>query len=101
MAAFGGDELRSCVLDSFTSSTGNAAADDPVTVEVDDDLGIGDQSSSFTISSTAGAYRFDSTLLFARVDNRLATIIFFRSGGPDSGLDPTAALAAMTDAFAG
>ena len=24
-----------------------------------------------------------------------------RSGGPDSGLDPTAALAAMTDAFAG
>lgn len=66
-----------------------------VTVRADDDLGIGDQSASFTIGNDSAEHRFDSTLLFTRVGNRAGMIVCYRSGGPDSGL----ALAAMADAL--
>jgi hypothetical protein len=97
VAGFGSDELEECLESSFEQVLGAGADAGAVTVRADDDLGIGDQSSSFTIANHSVEYRFDSTLLFTRVGDRVGMVVFFRSGGPDSGFDPLTALAAMAE----
>ena len=106
VAVFGSAELQSCLEDASVELIAAQAGveDATVTVEVDDDLGVGDQSSLFRLTSgfTSGGEPagFSSTLALARAGNHLALVTLFTTSGEEAGYDPVDALGALVESLA-